>query len=138
MELFIQIRDGQPHEHPIMGDNFREAFPLVDVNNLPSNFARFERIQQPNLGPYQIYTGVTYAWVDGVVKDVHHVQEMTSQERAAKQQATKDAWAQGPNFASWTFDEERCAYISPVPYPDDGKVYRWGESTTSWIEVTNV
>ncbi len=135
MELFIQIRDGQPHEHPIMGDNFREAFPLVDINNLPSNFAKFERVQQPNLGPYQTYLGVTYEWIDGVVKDAHHVQEMTPQEKAAKQQATKDAWAQGPNFASWEFDQERCAYISPTPYPDDGKRYTWNEPTTSWIEV---
>ena len=41
MELFIQIRNGQPFEHPIFGDNFRQAFPDVDVDNLPPEFARF-------------------------------------------------------------------------------------------------
>ena len=42
MELFIRIdENGQAVDHPIMGDNFRQAFPDIDVNNLPSNFARF-------------------------------------------------------------------------------------------------
>ena len=31
MRLFIQIRDGQPFEHPIIEDNFREAFPDIDI-----------------------------------------------------------------------------------------------------------
>ena len=44
MELFIQIRDGLPFGHPIYGDNFRQAFPDVDLENLPPEFARFERI----------------------------------------------------------------------------------------------
>ena len=44
MELFIRVKDGQAFEHPILGDNFRQAFPNINVNNLPSEFARFERI----------------------------------------------------------------------------------------------
>ena len=46
MELYIQIRNGQPFEHPILGDNFRQAFPKIDVSNLPPEFAKFERILQ--------------------------------------------------------------------------------------------
>ena len=85
LELYIQIRDGQPHEHPIFADNFKLAFPDVDVNNLPADrFAKFIRVAQPIVGTYEVYEGVTYEWVDGVVKDVHSVRPMTDEERAAK------------------------------------------------------
>jgi hypothetical protein len=84
LELYIQIRNGQPHEHPIFADNFREAFPAIDTNNLPDTFAKFIRIAAPTPGTYEVYEGVTYQWVDGVVKDVHSVRPMTDEERAAK------------------------------------------------------
>lgn len=85
LELYIQIRDGQPHEHPIFADNFKLAFPQVNINDLPlDRFAKFIRIAQPEIGTYEVYEGVTYEWADGVVKDVHHVRAMTDEERAAK------------------------------------------------------
>ena len=90
LELYIQIRDGQPHEHPIFADNFKQAFPDVDVNNLPADrFAKFIRVEQPAVGLYEVYEGVTYEWVDGVVKDVHSVRPMTDEERAAKVEQMK-------------------------------------------------
>lgn len=89
LELYIQIRDGQPHEHPIFADNFREAFPGVDTDNLPNTFAKFIRVAQPAIDTYEVYEGVTYEWVDGVVKDVHHVRPMTDEERAAKVEQMK-------------------------------------------------
>lgn len=84
LELYIQIRDGQPHEHPIFADNFRQAFPDIDTENLPDTFAKFIRVDQPAIGTYEVYEGVTYQWVDGVVKDVHRVRPMTAKERTAK------------------------------------------------------
>lgn len=84
LELYIQIRDGQPHEHPIFAENFREAFPGIDTENLPNTFAKFIRVAQPAIGNYEVYEGVTYQWVDGVVKDVHTVRPMTDDERATK------------------------------------------------------
>ena len=44
MNLFIRIVDGQPFEHPIFEDNFKQAFPDVDLNNLPSEFLKFVRV----------------------------------------------------------------------------------------------
>jgi hypothetical protein len=38
-------------------------------------------------------------------------------------------------FSSWTLDEETCMWESPVPYPDDGKIYAWDESTLGWKEI---
>jgi len=86
MELFIQIRDGQPYEHPIFAENFREVFPNVDTDNLPSDFAKFERVPQPVVGAYEVADGPTYQWVDGIVKDVWTVRQMTDAEREVKTQ----------------------------------------------------
>ena len=40
-------------------------------------------------------------------------------------------------FPSWTLNHQTWLWEAPVPYPDDGKLYRWDEDTTSWIEVEN-
>ena len=85
LELYIQIRNGQPFEHPIFADNFKMAFPDVNINQLPiDQFAKFIRVDQPAIGTYEVYEGVTYQWFDGVVKDVHSVRPMTDEERTAK------------------------------------------------------
>jgi hypothetical protein len=84
LELYIQIRNGQPHEHPIFGDNFRAAFPDVDTANLPNTFAKFIRVDIPAIGTYEVYEGATYQWVEGVVKDVHSVRPMTAKEQTSK------------------------------------------------------
>ena len=136
MELFIRIKDGQPFEHPIFGDNFSEAFPDVDVNNLPPEFARFQRVEAPAWGPYQKNPYVTYErGVDGVYRDVWHCEEMTAEEIKAKQDFVKQQWVEGPNFKSWLFNEEKCAFEPPLPYPTTGKPYAWDEEIVSWIEV---
>lgn len=80
MELFIRIKDGQPFEHPIFGDNFREVFPHIDTNNLPPEFARFERVPCPENAGALEKNVVHYAWVNGIVKDVWSVAPMTEEE----------------------------------------------------------
>jgi hypothetical protein len=137
MELFIRIQNGQAFEHPILGANFYEAFPNVDTNNLPAEFARFVRVAAPVVGVYEKNQTVSYQLVDGAYTDVFSVEQMTAEEIATKQQAVKDAWALN-GFASWLFNEATCSFEAPTPRPIDGKIYRWDEPTTSWIEVTNV
>ena len=90
MELYIRIVDGQPFEHPIFGDNFRQAFPDVDVENLPPEFAKFERVEKPNLQSVFEVEEVSYQWVDGIVKDVWTIRSMTSEEEAQKRQDMTD------------------------------------------------
>ena len=137
MELFIRIQNGQPLEHPILGDNFRQAFPNVDTNNLPPEFARFVRVAAPAVGVYNKNQTVSYQLAGDAYTDVFTVEQMTAEEIAAKQQATKDAWAAANNgFASWTFNEATCAYEAPTPRPTDGKFYTWDEPTLAWVEVT--
>jgi hypothetical protein len=136
MELFIRIKDGKPFEHPIFGDNFRQAFPHVDVNNLPAEFARFKRVPMPTFNVYDVYEGVTYELVNGVYKDVHHARPMTDAEKTDKQNQVKQEWQQF-GYASWVFYEETCSFKPPVSYPNDGKIYSWNEATTSWVEINN-
>ena len=115
MELFIQIRDGQPYEHPIFADNFREAFPHVDVENLPPEFARFVRVEMPSIGVYQVYEGVTYELIEGAYRDLHHVRAMTDQERAKKiANAMAEEAPEG-----WTFSEEYCVWVPPRPLTEN-------------------
>ena len=138
MKLFIRIQNGQPVEHPIMGDNFWQAFPEIDTENLPPEFARFVRVPMPSL----VYATLnnaqpSYQWVGDVVQDVWDVTHMTQEEIDNKQKIAKDKW-QEVGFPSWIFNEEFCSFVPPVPHPADGKFYLWDEPTTSWIEVTNV
>jgi len=39
-------------------------------------------------------------------------------------------------FPSFTLNKDCWLWESPVPYPDDGKLYDWDESSLSWIEIT--
>lgn len=84
MDLFIRIRDGQPFEHPIFSDNFCEAFPEIDVENLPPEFARFQRVPPPLVGMFEVLEEPKYQWVDGIVKDVWQIRQMNDAERAEK------------------------------------------------------
>jgi len=39
-------------------------------------------------------------------------------------------------FPSWTISAKtNWVWISPTPYPTDGKDYRWDEDTTSWVVI---
>lgn len=81
MELYIQIIDGKPFQHPILSDNFKENFPHIDINTLPNEFARFERVAIPKK-EYEVFQETTYEWAGDVVTDVHHFRPMTDEERA--------------------------------------------------------
>jgi len=94
MKLFIQIRNGQPYEHPIMESNFLEAFPHVDPDNLPQEFASFERVEQPAIGQYEVIEGVTYEWDNGIVKDVWHVRPMNDAEKTVYDNTVAQAKAE--------------------------------------------
>lgn len=50
--------------------------------------------------------------------------------------AQRDAFIPPKPFASWVLNETTCLWEAPTPMPVDGKFYRWEESTTSWVEVT--
>ena len=49
--------------------------------------------------------------------------------------AERDAFIPPQPFASWTLNEDTCLWDAPTPLPDDGKRYRWDETTLAWVEI---
>ena len=45
----------------------------------------------------------------------------------------RDAFIPPQRFPSWTLDEETCNWVSPKPYPEDGKIYGWDEDAQEWL-----
>jgi len=87
MKLFIQVRDGQPWQHPILPDNLLQAFPGFDLENPPEGFAPFVRVERPGLdvmpvGNLQVAECTYQLAEDGVTyKDTWSVREMTLAEK---------------------------------------------------------
>ena len=94
MELYIRVdANGQPVEHPILGDNFREAFPHIDTNNLPPEFARFNRLPPPDAPPVETFktVAVEYVLKGDTFEYVYSVRDMTPDEKAEATQKRIDS-----------------------------------------------
>lgn len=50
--------------------------------------------------------------------------------------SSKDAFIPPKPFASWTLNETTCLWQPPVPHPNNGKIYKWDEDNTRWVEAT--
>lgn len=46
---------------------------------------------------------------------------------------TRDAFIPPKPFESWILDENTCLWNPPIPYPSDGKIYKWVEPV-GWEE----
>lgn len=134
-DLYIELENGLPINHPITGDNLRMLNPDIDLENLSSNLAKFQRNPGPRHGVYEkIENEALYEFIDGVVHDVWVVTKMTKAEIKKKQSDEKALWASMENsYASWVFNPAVCHYEPPVPYPTDGKHYIWDESAVAWV-----
>ncbi len=134
MNLYIETENGQVKNHPAFEENLIQAFGSV-----PDHWEPFNRFETPALAIYQVFEDpkVTYEKVNGVWADVFHVRDMTADEKTARQQEAKDAWAakdQVDNFVAWTFDETTCTYQPPIPRPTDRPVF-WQGATNSWVDM---
>lgn len=49
----------------------------------------------------------------------------------------RDAFIPPKPYNSWILDEDKCLWESPIPYPNDGKIYVWNEEAINWIEKPN-
>jgi len=49
--------------------------------------------------------------------------------------AARDAFIPPQPFTSWTLNETSCLWEAPIAYPDDGNMYTWDETTTSWVLI---
>jgi hypothetical protein len=145
MELFIRLKDGVPFEHPLIKSNVLEAFPDLNLDNLPEWLAKFERVSLPGVGIYEVYEGVTYEKVGDIFKDVHRVRPMTSEEKANRIQEIKDKYNSdkySSNFSAWIFIEEKGVFEPPIARPEIEPEkaslfidYYWSGADNSWKET---
>jgi len=167
-DLCIQVdpATGQTVNHPCLVSNILDAF-----GSMPDNFKPFRRITFNDsgitLGIYQAaQCTYTFNATDNIWEDTWAAVPMSPTQKENRQQAEKNRWSKLPNaanFTAWTFDEDTCSFVPPIPkptdtppddqqyrwqgstnswqlcpaYPQDGKIYKWDFFTTwSWVEVT--
>ena len=162
MNLYIEVKNHQPINHPAFEDNLIQAF-----GEIPNNWEPFIRVERPLPGVYDILESntPTYEKINGVWTDVWQLRAMTQEEIAAKQQSVCDKWAaqrQAENWSAWTLDEPTCTMVPPIPRPvpipgahtfwcgaennwkqaplkpDDGKQYQFDFFGWQWEEISSV
>ena len=127
MNLYIQIENGQPVNHPAFEDNLIEAFGVI-----PDNWKPFARIEQPlNLltSPFQTTINTYTLSSDGITwKDTWTALEMTENEKA---ELIKNTQAKPP-FTNAILDTITLQWSKPSK-PIDGKNYTFDFDTGTWV-----
>jgi hypothetical protein len=49
--------------------------------------------------------------------------------------AVNDVFYTPQPYPSWTISAPNWIWKAPIPYPTDGKDYRWDDTTNSWVEI---
>jgi len=137
MNLFIETENGVTKNHPAFEENLMQAFGAI-----PEHWEPFTRVERPVPTTYQVLESdePVYAKVDGVWTDVWTVRDMTDEEKAALQQAVRDAFntrPQAENWSAWTLDETTCTMVPPIPRPEpvEGKIVFWCGAENNWKEA---
>ena len=47
--------------------------------------------------------------------------------------STDDVFYAPQPYSSWTISAPTWEWQAPTPYPTDGKMYKWNETTLSWV-----
>ena len=50
----------------------------------------------------------------------------------------RDAFYAQQPYPSWVLNEQTCLWESRIPYPNDGKQYRWNEDDLVWEEMVEL
>jgi len=129
MNLYIEIENNTPINHPYNEDNLLMVYPGIDLDNSP-NFCKFIRVASPIPKWDEVVEGPEYKITDGICYDVWTVSKIADETR---QQMLADLTTQKP-YSSWTIDNDNYCFIPPTPYPESGD-WEWDEPTLSWVEV---
>lgn len=142
MNLYIEIENGVTKNHPAFEDNLIAAFGSV-----PEHWEPFVRVERPVPGLYQVLDSneAVYTKVNGIWTDIWKIRDMTAEEKAAKQQATRDFFNSRPqaeNWSAWVLDEATCTMQPPIPRPApdqtklDAKIYtHWCGAENGWKDT---
>ena len=122
MNTYIEIKNGQPKNHPAFEDNLILAFGSV-----PECWEPVVVVEAPVLSEYQVFSDpqIVYEKVNGVWVNIFQVRDMTDDEKAVVNQAkislykrTREESPQKENFTAWVFNEETIKYEPPIPRPE--------------------
>ena len=87
LDLYIRLdENNNPIDHPIFADNIKQVWPDFDFENLPPGWAKFIRTRAYPTDvhfhdEFKAISEPTYKWVDGVVKEVFEIRDMTDEEK---------------------------------------------------------
>ena len=129
MKLYIELKNGEPINHPMLQSNMEMIYPVMNLQNLPENFCEFVRVDAPVPKWDEVVEGPEYKIIDGICYDVWTVNKISDEKR---QQMLDDLAASNP-YPSWTVDTVNHNLIPPTPYPEEG-AWVWNEETVSWVE----
>ena len=136
MNLYIEIENGVPKNHPAFEDNLLQAFSAI-----PAHWEPFTRVERPTLGVYELMTAEepTYEKVNGAWTDVWHKRDMTDEEKAVQQAAITalDAQKQADNWSAWTLDEATDTMVPPIPRPEPDQAKLNAGIKTFWCGADN-
>ena len=132
MNLYIQIENDQPINHPVLMDNLVQS-----LGGIPSGWEQFIRVPRPTLSVYQVLDSEepTYTKQFGYWMDTWALRDMTDAEKTAKQQDTRDAFnarEYAENWSAWTLDEATCTMVPPIPRPEFDQVKFEQRIMTFW------
>lgn len=142
MNLYIQVEDEQPVNHPALEENLLQSFGAIPVHWEP-----FVRVERPTVGVYEVLESeqASYKKVDGVWTDVWVIRSLTTEEKLAKQQSVIQNFNNRPqaeNWAAWTLDETTCMMTPPIPRPepDENKLSQgirtfWCGADNNWKDT---
>lgn len=126
MNLFIQIADGQPVNHPMLETNVLEFYGVI-----PEDFVPFHRVSFNDTG---LTCGVfqktisIYVNKDGTWQDEWAVVDMTPEERQEK----IDRVQSKPPGLNMVLDTETLKWSPAIEKPKGA--YIWNNTTGEWVK----
>jgi hypothetical protein len=129
MRLYIQIVDGEPHDHPLIETNMQHLFgEQFDPENPPEGFAHYEMSPPPNFIDIYDVAEYHYEWKEdrSGVKQVWTTRSMTDEEKerevALLKQETVDMACHDLEWTKSGFDDYtnqlKALINNPVPWKE--------------------
>lgn len=131
--LYIQVKNGMPYQHPVTESNLRMLYPDLDPDMPPEGFEKFIRNPTPEVGPFDVYEGTEYLKIDGIYQDHHKITSMTSAQKQEKIRVMRETF---PFANTWSLNETTGVWTPPKPAPNvDGRNFIWSDQQMDWIEI---
>jgi hypothetical protein len=120
-------------------------YAFLDENNVVTHVIVGKDEGEDGIDWEDFYGAVrtSYNTIGGIYRDPETNQPAVDQSKAFRKNFAgigytydkiRDAFIPPKPFESWLLNDDTCYWIPPVPYPTDGKVYYWDETSLSWIE----